>query len=401
MSALRDGRFTGRAYPRALAAALSLLLQTSLTAQAPSAGAVWFEDDFEGDLSRWEITGESGVRVQPSGEPAHGRVLVLEPHGDVLALVKGSARLRGWRMEGEMRFPSGVDSYLGVAYNYQRRGDRTDFGLIYVKSPESYLQANPHRDFNVSRTLYPEYRAALTGPAAVRQGEWIRFAVEVVGADCHFYVGDMATPAMTFPLFELSSGAFGLQPRSVGAEVWVDNVRVTAIDVLTYRGPPRPAVQTTPAGEVLTTWQVHGPLTQTRDDVARFPDAGGASWAPFPTDSRGAVVSGRVVDYHGPQSVAYFRTRITVPAARQGMLHLSTIDDLAVWVNGRFHWFVPRAGAAWPDFTTHPKHAGQRIPLRLHAGVNDLVIRVRGGVYASGGFFAAFEPGAATTQGPR
>ena len=32
-----------------------------------------------------------------------------------------------------------------------------------------------------------------------------------------------------------------------------------------------------------------------------------------------------------------------------------------------------------------------RIPLPLRAGANELVIRVRGGVYASGGFYARIE----------
>jgi hypothetical protein len=34
------------------------------------------------------------------------------------------------------------------------------------------------------------------------------------------------------------------------------------------------------------------------------------------------------------------------------------------------------------------KHAGQSVPISLRSGQNDIVIRVRGGVYATGGFFA-------------
>lgn len=46
---------------------------------------------------------------------------------------------------------------------------------------------------------------------------------------------------------------------------------------------------------------------------------------------------------------------------------------------------------AWYDFWTNENHAGQRIPVELIAGENEIVIRVRGGVHASGGFFARVE----------
>lgn len=89
--------------------------------------------------------------------------------------------------------------------------------------------------------------------------------------------------------------------------------------------------------------------------------------------------------------MAYFRTTFSSPAAGERMLHISSIDDLARWVNGRFHWFIPRRSAAWYDFWREPAHAGQRIPIDVVPGENHLVFRVRGGVYASGGFFARVE----------
>lgn len=355
-----------------------------------------FADDFEGGLSGWEVRGPEGrVSIQPSGDDRHGRVLVLAPDGDVLALVRGSG---GWgpvRIEGEVRFPTATDAYLGVAYSVRRRGPRTDFGLIYIKGGGkeggSYLRVNPHRDLNVGRTLYEDYRTPLAGEAAVRVGEWQRFAAEVVADTCHFYVGDMETPRLTFAHLELDSGAVGLQPRSVGGEVWVDDVRVTSIARLSYRGPPLPAVDHRP-DSLLTAWEVVGPLERTEDGVARDPEAASGRWRPFETDGRGAVVTGRVVDYHGPRTVAYFRTRVRAERDGEAVLHLSTVDDLALWVNGRFHWFVPRQALAWHDFWRNPDHAGRRIPVPLRAGTNELVLRVRGGTYATGGFFARIEP---------
>jgi hypothetical protein len=129
----------------------------------------------------------------------------------------------------------------------------------------------------------------------------------------------------------------------------------------------------------------------------------GYGWLEFdPSPRKPAPVGGRLsqlwmywdalqVDYHGPRTVAYFRTSPNVAIGGNAVLHLSTADDLAVWVNGRFHWFVPRGNAAWFDFATNPQHRGQRIPVDLQSGPNDIVIRVRGGVYATGGFFARLE----------
>ena len=367
------------------------------TAADPSSGGATrqpalFEDQFDSGLGRWEILGDGSAATMDSGDPAHGRVLVLSPRGDAFALIRGSERWQGVRMEGEVFFPTDEDSYLGFVYNFQRKGERTDFGVIYIKGNESYLQANPHRDFNVGRALYGEHRVPLAGSATIHVGRWQRFAVEVIGRICHVYVGDAATPQLTFPWFENERGAIGLQPRSVGDDAWVDNLRVSPLAAFSYEGPPIPGASYEPAA-LLTEWSVAGPMARTHDDVARFPDARGARWRPFRTDGRGAVITASVVSYHGPDTVAYFRTRVARRGAGRAILEISTVDDLALWVNGRFHWFIPRATAAWFDFFRAPSHAGQKIPLDLHSGDNDLVLRVRGGVYASGGFFARIADG--------
>lgn len=372
-----------------------VLAAASLAPLAYGADVLW-RDDFEHGLGGWELHGERGIALRSSGDPLHGQVLVLTPHGDdVLALIAGSGAWGSVRLEGELRFPTGGDSYLGVVYDFQTHGGRPDFGVVYIKAPGSYLQANPHRDLNVSRTLYPEYHVPLEGRARITAGKWQRFAVEVVGAVCHLYVGDLGTPQLTFPLFELDAGRLGLQPRSVGSEVWVDHLEVQAIDRLSYQGPPRPRQFAYRPDLLLDSWEVVGPLESTDDALARHPEDFDDRWRPFSTDPRGAVVTSRVVDYHGARTVAYFRTRIRSLSDTTAILHLSTVDDLALWVNGRFRWFVTRGERAWWDFWENPAHGGQRIPLPLVAGDNDLVVRVRGGVYASGGFFARLEPPAA------
>ena len=351
-------------------------------------GRALFEDAFETGLSKWEAYGIGTAVVRASGDPAHGNVLVLVPNGDAYALVKDSNRFGPVRIEGDVLFPDNVDNYLGVVYNFGRRGRRTDFGAIYIKGNDSYLQVNPHRDLGVSRTIYPEFRAALIGPAAIRIGQWQRFAVEVVEYAAHFYVGGSSIPQLTFSGFERRSGAIGLQPRSVGGDVWVDNIRITSIERLPYTGPPIPSLWPDRSG-LLTEWTVAGPFTETDDTLAQSPERYAGKWRPFETDDRGAVVSSRVVDYHGRNTVAYFGTGIRSETARRAELRLSTVDDLAIWLNGRFHSFVPRGDAAWFDFLRNPERKPLSIPLELTPGTNELVMRVRGGVYASGGFFAS------------
>jgi hypothetical protein len=353
---------------------------------------VLFTDDFEHGLAQWRLLGPPGAAIRASGDAGHGQVLVLRPNGDVVALMRGSESWTDVRIEGEMLFPEDVDDYLGLVYRHATRGERQDFGLIYVKGNDGYLQANPHRDFNVSRTLYPELRTPLAGPSAVVTGQWQRFAIEVVGAAAHVYVGATTVPQMTVEGFEGTRGAFGLQPRSVGGPVWVDRVSVRPIARFSYDGPPVPAPAYDPAS-LITDWRVAGPFPRTRDALAQRPDDEGAAWRAAAVDRRGAVVTGRMVDYHGPETVAYLRTSLPSATAREAQLELSTVDDLTVWLNGDFVTFVERQPAAWFDVGRTAAHAGRRVPLSLRAGANVVVIRVRGGVYATGGFFARLDTG--------
>jgi hypothetical protein len=351
-------------------------------------GDVLFADDFESGLARWIVLGTNGTALRPADDDRHGTVLELRPNGDdVAVLVRDSEAWRGVRVEGEMLFPSDEHSYLGLLYNHTTRGSRRDFGLVYVKGNDSYLQVNPHRDLNVSRLVYPEFHVPLEGPSRVDVGVWQRFAFEVLDSAVHVYIGDVATPQLTFDGFEFGSGAFGLQPRSVGGPVQVDNVRVRQIGQLSYAGPALPAASYAPEG-LLTEWQVAGPFEATDDRIARDDPQARAHWMPFPTDWRGAVVSARAVDFHGPRRVAYFRTTVVAERAGEARLELSSAEDLALWVNGRFAGFSSRQPAAWFDFDRQPDHAGRSVRLHLDEGPNAVVLRVIGGVYASGGFFA-------------
>jgi len=355
---------------------------------SPHAAAPLFADAFESGLDRWQILGEHGVALRQTNDSHHGAVLELTPNGDdVAVLIRGSEGWSGVRVEGDMLFPTEGQSYLGLLYNHTTRDARRDFGLVYVKGNDSYLQVNPHRDLNVSRLIYPELHVPLVGPSAVTVGSWQHFAFEVMGPAVHVYVGRTAAPQLTFDALELEHGAVGLQPRSVGAPVWVDNVSVTRIDRLTYAGPPIPDRRYS-RDDLLTDWQIAGPFAVADDRIARRPDDPDVEWSPFPTDQRGAVVTARAVDFHGPRRVAYFRTTVEAGTAGPALLDMSSADDLAVWVNGRFSGFYARQPPAWFDFDRTPDRAGRAVPVSLRSGRNDIVLRAVGGVYASGGFFA-------------
>lgn len=359
-----------------------------------------FRDSFDSGLRHWIVAGSSAVDVHDAGGD-HGRVLRLRADGDVHALVRGSDRWGDLAIEGEVLFPKPGDAYLGVVYGFREERGRQDFGLIYLKvGRRNYLQANPHRDYNVTRTFYPEFEAPLAGASDVRIGEWQRFRMEVVAGVAHFYVGDVHRPQLTFPIPESHAGLVGLQPRSVGNEVWVDNVVVSSIARHRYQGPPIPATAATRAQPSGLRWDVLGPLARTEDGVVRGAAPQTVAWRPLHPDPRGGIATAEVVDFHGPNTVAYFRTRVHDPVGGTAVLRFSSVDDLALWVNGRFQGFLAAAEHAWADVGENRDHPGTRVGITLRSGVNEIVLRVRGGRYAAGGFFARVERDAVLLASP-
>ncbi len=364
-----------------------------------------FREDFESGLGHWVLPLGQGARLVDSGDPAHGRVLELQTRDRLtVALIDGSEDWDDVRLEGAVLFPEDVHNYLGFVYRYREQGGRTDFGSLYIKGNNSYIRVNPHHDLNVGRTLFEEYRTPLTGAAEVRIGEWKPFALEVVGREAHLYVGDMTRPQITFPYSPTDRGAFGFKPRNPGGAAWVDDLSVRPISAFTYRGPPLPEIDHV-SPPMDPAWHVLGPLTSFAPQVeasqfdatavasAVVTDGGRReSWRPYQPDPRGAVLSGTVTDTQGPRRVAYFSATVETEGARDATLSISTADDLAIWVNGRFLGFVDRSSVAWWDAWLNPDHRGVAEAIRLEPGPNHLLVRVVGGVYASGGFFLRVIP---------
>ncbi|HEX9884924.1 MAG TPA: hypothetical protein VGA70_00475 [Longimicrobiales bacterium] len=391
--------FSARATLVALALALAAGPQ-------PVHSQILFQDDFERDLEGWTFPHGRGADLIDSGDPAHGQVLSLQTRNlPVLALMRGSEVWEDVRVEGWLLFPESVHNYLGFMYRYVEGDGRSDFGNIYVKGNGSYIRVNPHRDTNVGRTLYEEMFTRLEGPGRIDIGRWTPFAMEVVGAEAHLYVGEVNEPQVTVPFYPYERGAFGFKPRNPGGAVWLDDIRVRAIDGFTYRGPPRPDVPYHPE-ELVTDWRVLGPLTRMVQEVETRPfdpglalEDGGrtVTWRPWATDPRGAVVTGLVTDYRGPRKVAYFLAEVTSPQGGQATAAFSTVDDLAVWINGQFWGFPLGDDAAWWDVGTNPDHPDITAQMSLRPGVNHILIRVVGGSYATGGFFMRIDPRPAGT----
>ncbi len=366
-----------------------------------------FIETFENDLSRWQLIGAHAIQLVQSNDPNHGKVMQLQPDGAVYALIKNSDQWGGVRVEGEVLFLDGDDNYLGLIYNYTQSHSRTDFGSIYIKGNGSYIQVNPWRDGNASRLLYAEYKTPLTGDDAIRIKTWHRFKAEIMGNVCHFYVGDMTTPKIVFDLFEHTSGLIGFKPRIVGTPVWIDNIKVTSISRLSYQGPKIPAIKYEPE-MLITDWEVIGPLSNPVTAIERAGEVTASkilangmayTWQPFKADARGAVITGRITEFRGSRPVAYFRTIVHSDDAKMATLHITTTDELALFVNGWFQGFIYRDGYvsgkndwnAWFDFWKNPEHAGRKVPIQLKRGNNQIVVCTRNGQFASGGFFARWE----------
>ena len=371
---------------------------SSIAAQVPH---VLFEEDFEDGLEAWVFPNGGGHELIDSSDPAHGTVLSLRIRDRVaLALIRGSERWEGVRLEGQVLFPEDVHNYLGFVYRYADVDGRKDFGSLYIKGNGSYIRVNPHRDLNVGRTMYEEFRTPLTGEAAIEIGTWQRFALEVVGHEAHLYVGDTARPQITFPFWETDQGSFGFKPRNPGGAVWVDALRVTEIDGFGYEGPPLPDPEYD-TSKLVTRWEVLGPLTSFYPEVEMLPfdpdlairdGDSTVRWRAFETDPRGAVLTARITDHEGPRRVAYFHATVTSDLEVDVPFRMSSVDDLRIWVNGQFEGFFSGDRMAWWDFRTNEEHAVDGGTVGLVRGENHVLIRVVGGTYATGGFFLSLAP---------
>jgi hypothetical protein len=291
-------------------------------------------------------------------------------------------------IEGDLLIPFEGHSYLGFIWGLQERDGRADYASAYVKGNGSYVVANPHWDDNPARELFPEYYAELTGADRIKIGEWSRFRAELVDGVMQLYFGRTNAPQLVFKAPDGASGLIGFRPRVVGQPVWIDNIRVQRIE---RHSSPVEDVPPVRDRRLLSNWEYVGPSAATDPllEQGLGHDAAGMPWKSFAVDRRGAVITGRITDYLGPQTVGYFRTAIESASPSRAVLRLASLDGGALWLNGEFLGHFNPVETAWFNIASDSSRPHLDIPIRLRQGRNTVVMRIRGGRYAGGGFYAA------------
>jgi len=373
-------------------------------------------DDFENGLDQWEfldmrtmapLSNEAGL--VDSEDKEHGKVLSLPP-GQLIALIKGSDHWNNYKVEGDVYFPDS-DSLMGLVYNLnlvprpnwngKDNRLRTEFGSVYIKCGGSYIRVNPHYDGTAGRALYDDYKTPLVGDAAIKVKEWKHFKYEVFGGDIHLYVDDMEKPKLTFHGYHHTSGRVGFRPRSAGSECWIDNVQVSTINELSFKGQVVPENVTWERDKLITDWDAIGPFSsrvmeieesEVIMDRAYTVEGHEYRWASFLTDNRGCVISGKISDFNLPgRKLAYFRTLIHSDTETDSMLRFSSRSKLTVFVNGKAVGNIRQVEHIWPDFWKVKRHAPTDVEVSLKKGTNHIIVLVDGGQYAGDGFYAYVE----------
>ena len=376
---------------------------------------IYFSDDFEYGLDHWEFYAKKTMEpisneefLVNSGDKEHGMVLSLIP-GQLIGLIKGSEEWSNYKIEGDVYFPKTPASLMGLVYNFNviprpnlnGNSMRVEFGSVYIKCGGSYIRVNPHYDGTAGRALYDEYKTPLTGEAAVKVGEWKHFKYEVVGGACHLYVEDMEKPKVTFHGYHFTSGRVGFRPRSAGSECWIDNVQISSINDLSFKGQVNSKNNTEMKSKLITDWKVIGPFKnrvpnieetsafQNRDYTV---DGYDYTWNLFPTDNRGCVISGKISDFNPPdRKLAYFSTHINSDINKMATFRFSSRSDLMIFVNGKLVGNIEKVDQIWPDFWCEDRHKPTNIEVQLEARVNFITILVNGGQYPGSGFYLYVE----------
>ena len=198
------------------------------------------------------------------------------------------------------------------------------------------------------------------------------------------YIEDMTTPVLAFGLAPNQHGAIGLEARPGGGEaVWVDDITIREL----------PAVDSASHDPLKTdqSWEIYGPVELGDGGSQELPAFEEEGWRPFLPDSRGALITGTVTQFHsGEKDVVYLRTKVQVAQIEDGpnWLGVSTANRLDVWFRGFYRGTVAGERFIWADFLSSKQHPGARLSLLPTVGSNELIIRVNGRRFAGGGLFA-------------
>ncbi len=378
-----------------------LLFTISLLLLACSPRESILVDHFENGINNWQVDDPVSFRIISSGDTTHNKVLCLSPNQtSQCVLLKNTSDLNGIRIEGDVLFPTDGHNYFGLVYNYNKTGNRIDFGCVYIKGNDNYIRINPHRDGNASRALYEEYKTDFENDEKIEINTWYTFKAEVIDSACHFYFRNMDAPKVTFYHHEFSSGSIGFKPRFAGDDVWIDNITLTSIDNFSYHGIQKPEYIQYHPEMLLTDWYYLGPLKDRTDAIEKEEvdlgkdlviDDQKHRWEKFKTDARGCVVVGKVSRYTTEYNNCYFVTTVQSNEQTETVLKVSSLNNVMVWVNNTYAGEIQKQQYAWYDFYTNENHKGETFNINLQKGANDILFFVRGGNYSGDGFYAYVE----------
>lgn len=365
-----------------------------MSACLPS-GAIEIEvkENFENGLSNWTVNSKKHVEiVKEAGKNNH--VLQLTPMNKRGArtdtLYKPSRSWKNISMTGRFLFPDEGDGYLGFIYHHREGKQRTDYGVLYVKSNGSYVRASPHYDGNPSWRLYEELRKDLSGKRKIRVGQWHQFKFEVVAGTASLFIDNMQRSVLDFDMFNNEFGAIGFEARpGRGEKVWIDDLQIQLANL-----PVSSINLKSISHDSNLTWQVQGPFSESQNKGNSAPQLKEEDWRTVEPDKRGLINTGRLTQSDsGKNSILYLRTQFQVlsESDKPSWIAFSSANNLDVWFRGYFRGTVGSERFVWSDFLSNPNYPGARLSLIPKKGQNDIILKVYGDKFAAGGFFAALE----------
>lgn len=352
------------------------------------------QENFESGLLDWVTKSQKHVEIiKEPGKNNH--VLQLTPMNKRAArtdtIYKPSSQWQNFSMTGRFLFPDEGHGYLGFIYHYREGKQRTDYGVLYVKSNGSYVRASPHYDGNPSWRLYEEFRKDLTGPQKIVTGKWHQFKFEVIAGTASLFIDNMEQSVLDFDMFNNEFGAIGFEARpGRGEKVWIDDLQIQEaalkastinLESISYDSNLR--------------WQVQGPFSESQNDGNNAPQLKEQDWRTIEPDKRGLINTGRLTQSDsGNKNILYLRTQFQIQnegETKPSWVAFSSANNLDVWFRGFFRGTVGSERLVWSDFLSNPEFPGARLSLIPRKGKNEIILKVYGDKFAAGGFFAALE----------
>lgn len=323
------------------------------------------------------------------------------PKADGIALIHGIACRADLQIDDgviELELAESAGGFAGVAFRMQ---SSADYEIFYFRAGANGrwagVQYQPVYEGETTWQLYPGagYEADLPPKVYTRRGGWMPVRIVIAGSRADVFVGDSAEPVLRVRELKRrrARGAIGIW--STGLDAWkqptglVRGLRVSPLGGLTLAAV---APDSAAAGQ-LVRWRVSSRFA--KPDSLAFPDtlAGAA---------RRDVAEGRVVEAErsglvnltaavgnpaGRQAtnvfggagwgVAYASVTLHADRAQTRRLSLAYSDAIGVYVDGALAYTGDdRTEVRGKNQLGLVSYEAETVPLRLHAGDNQIVLAV-------------------------